>query len=279
MKYNIVVATHHKTGTVWMSTVFKAIANDIGAAFVDFRSQQGQLAEALKEPFILFNYDSDFGEHSAILDRADVRILHLIRDPRDVLISAMHYHKKSNETWLHEPVPGYDNVTYQRQLNALSTPFDQYVFEMENSTESTLRDMVNWRYGRANCFEARYEDLRLDTQMDHWSQITAFLGFEEAERQVCWQRFWQNSLFGNPVRFAHKHVRSGDVAQWKREFTPELAEAFVERFPTVLQMLEYETGNRWISHLPESAEGRLASALKRLVGKRWEQFKVLNASF
>ena len=30
MKYNVVVATHHKTGTVWMDGVFKAIARDLG---------------------------------------------------------------------------------------------------------------------------------------------------------------------------------------------------------------------------------------------------------
>ena len=207
-------------------------------------------------------------EPRPLQSRDDVRILHLIRDPRDVLISAMHYHKKSNETWLHEPVPGYDDITYQRRLNALATPFEQYVFEMENSTESTLRDMLEWQYGRANCFEARYEDLRRDTEMDHWSKIIGFLGFDVAERQVCRQRFWQNSLFGNVVRFAHKHVRSGDVAQWKHEFTPELATAFLERFPTALQSLNYERDDRWVLNLPETGVGGLTSVLKRLVGKR-----------
>jgi len=278
VKYNIVVATHHKTGTVWMSTVFKAIAHDVGAEYVDFVSQHGQLTEALRAPFVLFNYDSDFRAHSDILSRDDVRILHLIRDPRDVLISAMHYHKKSNETWLHESVPGYDDITYQRRLNALATRFEQFVFEMENSTDSTLRDMVEWQYGRANCFEARYEDLRLDTQMDYWSRIMAFLGFDEAEQQICRQRFWQNSLFGNLVGFGHKHIRSGNVAQWKREFTPELATAFLERFPDVLQSLEYETDNRWVLDLQETEGAGLTSGLKRLVGRRLERFKVLSRS-
>jgi hypothetical protein len=267
MKYNIVVATHHKTGTVWMSTVFRAIANDVGAEYVNFRTQHEQLAEVLKTPFVLFNHDSDFQEHAHLLNRDDVRILHLIRDPRDVLISAMHYHKKSNETWLHEPVPGYDNVTYQRRLNALATRYEQYVFEMENSTDSTLRDMLAWQYGRTNCFEVRYEELRQDTQMAYWSQIVSFLGFDEAEQKICRERFWQNSLFGKLLRFGHKHIRSGDVAQWKREFTPELAHAFLERFPSALRSLAYEPDDKWASDLPEMGAGGLTSALKRLVGK------------
>ena len=180
MKHNIVVATHHKTGTVWMSTVFKAIANDIDAEYVDFWSRDGQVADALKAPFILFNYHSDFRGHSDILSREDVRILHLIRDPRDVLISAMHYHKKSNETWLHEPVPGYDDVTYQRRLNALATRFEQYVFEMEHSTAGTLRGVMGWQYGRANCFEARYEALRQDSDLAYWTRIAASGWYSDA---------------------------------------------------------------------------------------------------
>ncbi len=280
MKYNIVVATHHKTGTVWMDGVFKTIASDIGARYVDFRLQYDELTQALRSPFVLFNYDSNFRDHADLLDRDDVRIMHLIRDPRDVLISAMHYHKKSAESWLHEPVPGYDGVTYQRQLKSLPTKFEQYVFEMEHSTAGTLRDMSRWQYDRANCFEARYEDLRQDASLTYWTEIAAFLGFDEAESNACGQRFWQNSLFGGLPRLGNKHVRSGAVAQWKREFTPELAYAFLERFPNALQQLGYETDNRWVLGLnsggAEAAE--LASLLKRLVGDRLESFKELGRS-
>jgi hypothetical protein len=280
MKYNIVVATHHKTGTVWMDGVFKAIASDIGARYVDFRLQYDELTEALRSPFVLFNCDSNFRDCGYLLDRDDVRVLHLIRDPRDVLISGMHYHKKSTESWLHEPVPGYDNVTYQRRLKSLPTKFEQYVFEMEHSTAGTLRDMSHWQYGRINCFEARYEDLRRDTSLAYWAKIAAFLGFDEAENDFCGRRFWQNSLFGGLPRLGNKHVRSGDVAQWKRGFTPELAYAFLERFPNALQHLGYEPDNQWVLGLHgtgvEVAE--LATLLKRLVSNRLESFKELRRS-
>ena len=264
MKYNVVVATHHKTGTVWMDGVFKAIARDVGARYVDFRSQHRNLGEALGTPFILLNYDSNFREHAHVLQRDDVRILHLVRDPRDVLISAMHYHKKSAESWLHEPIPGYDNLTYQRSLRALPTRFDQYLFEMEHSTAGTLCDMLSWQYGQANCFEARYENLRQDLQLTYWRRISAFLGFDEYEQEVACRRFWQNSLFGGLSRLGNKHVRSGKVAQWKREFTRELAQAFLKKFPGALQSLGYETNNSWVSQLRwGSSPGRFVE-MKRL---------------
>ena len=128
-----------------MDGVFKALAGDLGARYINFRAEYKELKGLLSSPFVLFCYDSDLGEHKHLLDRENVRVLHLIRDPRDVVISAMHYHKASRETWLHEPIPGYDNLTYQRALRSLPTRFAQYVFEMDNSSASTLRDMASCR--------------------------------------------------------------------------------------------------------------------------------------
>jgi hypothetical protein len=249
VKHNVVIATHHKTGTVWMSTVFKSIARELGANYVDFWSHYGRLERSLKPPFILLNHDSTFLQHADVLRRPDVRILHLVRDPRDVLISAMHYHKTSDEPWLHEKVPGNDNAPYQQRLNALPTPFEQYVFELENSTGSTIEAMLDWQYGRTNCLEVRYEDLWRDRSLELWSRIVEFLGFDERERRLSRACFWQHSLFGEAGSANRRHARSGEAAQWKREFTPELAEVFLNRFPDVLQVLGYETDDRWIEQL------------------------------
>lgn len=270
MRYNVVVATHHKTGTVWMDGVFKAIAGDLGVQYINFREDGRRLQERLHRPFILFCYDSDFGDHAAVLDRKDVRTVHLIRDPRDVVISAMHYHKAARESWLHEPIPGYDNLTYQRALQQRPTRFAQYIFEMENSSASTLRDMAAWRYDRANCFEARYEDLRQDSSFASWRRITRFLGFDAAEQALADRRFWQNSLFGGLSRLGNRHVRSGAVAQWRREFTPALAGAFIERFPGLLQMLGYEANDAWIRDLKWHDEPGLLAGLRQLALAHWE---------
>ncbi len=270
MKYNLVVATHHKTGTVWMDGVFKAIAGDLGARYMDFRPEHGHQTDLDRGPFILFSYDSDFGNFASLLDREDVKILHLIRDPRDVVISAMHYHKASRESWLHEPIPGYDNLTYQRALQNLPTKFEQYLFEMDNSSASTLRDMERWRYGRANCFEARYEDLRRDEELVTWQRIMTFLGLDAEEQALGSRRFWQNSLFGGLSRLGNKHVRSGAIAQWRREFTPELADAFLKRFPNALQTLGYETNDAWVHELQQPAAPSMFSALRGLAAHHWE---------
>jgi hypothetical protein len=256
VKQNIVVATHHKTGTVWMSTVFRAIARRLDLNYVDFWSHYGRLDRVLKTPFILLNHNSIFSQHASELRREDVRILHLIRDPRDVLISAMHYHKKADEPWLLEKVSGSREAPYQQRLNSLTTLHEQYLFELENATSSTIEGMLDWNYDRPNCLEVRYEDLWADRSLSLWSDIASFLGFEGAEQEVCRQCFWEHSLFGKAARVNRRHARSGEVAQWKREFTPELARAFLYRFPDALQTLGYENGDHWIESLTTSSRSQ-----------------------
>ena len=118
----------------------------MGAGYIDFWSHYGRLDPLLKKPFILFNYNSTFRQHSNILARENVRILHLIRDPRDVLISAMHLHKTQG------PRPGCTKrcpaaTTYlpAEGSNSFATPFEQYLFELENASSSTIEDMLDWR--------------------------------------------------------------------------------------------------------------------------------------
>ena len=270
MRYNVVVATHNKTGTVWMDGVFKAIAADLGARYINYRTEPERLRDLAHGPFVLFCHDSDFGDNAPVLDREDVRIIHLIRDPRDVVISAMHYHKASRESWLHEPIPGYDDLTYQRALQQMPSRSAQSIFEMENSSASTLRDMAGWRYDRANCFEARYEELRQDSTLVYWRRIMGFLGFDAAAAAIGSRRFWQNSLFGGLSRLGNRHVRSGAVAQWRREFTPDLGNAFLKRFPGLLQALGYETGDAWVRELKWADQPGLLTGLRQLALDHWE---------
>ncbi len=95
-QYKILVGTFHKSGTVLMQSIWAQACRSMGIAI-------WMMNRHSKPPNpnwqVAFHYDSEFG---------DLPLQHLhrglivIRDPRDLLISGMHYHRKSQELWLHQ---------------------------------------------------------------------------------------------------------------------------------------------------------------------------------
>ena len=123
-------------------------------------------------------------------------------------------------------------------------------------------------------------DLRQDDEVVYWRRIMTFLGLDAAQQEKGARRFWQNSLFGGLPRLGNRHVRSGAVAQWRREFTPALANAFLQRFPGLLQSLGYETNDGWVRDLddgPMTGMGML-SEFRQFAARPLETFAGLARS-
>ena len=124
--------------------------------------------------------------------------------------------------------------------------------------------------------------MRQDSQLRYWRGLSAFLGFDEREQAIASRCFWRNSLFGGLSRVGNRHVRSGDVSQWKREFTPELGRAFLLRFPGVLQSMGYEVNDAWLSDLQHLNSPRLFAEFKELALReplRWRDSGMIARRF
>ena len=99
----ICIGTHHKTGTIWMRKVFRAIANEQGIPFMQCYRAKRLVDLAETGPHIVVNWSSSLPQQ--LLDMPEARFLHIIRDPRDVLLSGMRYHRIAplgNEKFLRE---------------------------------------------------------------------------------------------------------------------------------------------------------------------------------
>jgi hypothetical protein len=178
------------------------------------------------------------------------RGLHVIRDPRDIAISAMRYHRDSAERWLHVPREEFGGQTYQQKLNSLS-PDDQFAFELAHQTQATVRQLLAWRYGQQEYFEARYEDLMDDRSGLLFGRILRHLGFDTFAASLGMTVFVRKSIAGKAVPAMHPHIRSGEKAQWKKAYRRWHGERFVETLGDCLIVLGYEKDNSWVDRLPE----------------------------
>jgi hypothetical protein len=244
-----VIATHHKTGSVWMSSIFRRIGQVLGVRYADVKWWIGFDSQSHVVPSILFNDHSSFQKCSWLLEHPQSRILHVIRDPRDVLLSAMSYHRKATEPWLHTPKKIFDRMTYQEKLNSLPDDNARYLFEMHNSAGQTIKDMKNWAYGNPNTIECKYEELIEDSDLIIFTNILFHLGFNDENIGICQTVIRNNSIFGKVNKQRKSHIRAGHSKQWREKFSVGMAEEFVSLFGSALVELGYEDDNSWVDEL------------------------------
>ncbi|HTT98889.1 MAG TPA: sulfotransferase domain-containing protein [Rhizomicrobium sp.] len=249
-----VVATHHKAGTVWMNATFRAIAEGLDIRFLSAMAF-ALLAEPERKPPLILTASHGNERHPGLFDREDVRIFHLIRDPRDLLISGMRYHRDAGEQWLLRAEQKFEGRTYREMLAACATERERYAFEMRNALTTTVAELSGWKYDRPNSLECRFEDLIRDTDRKMFSAIARHLGFSKEELPVCRRTFWRNAIFGGKAKRKADgklaHVRSGEPEQWRAVFDRRLGEAFLAQFGDVLINLGYEKSDAWLESLPE----------------------------
>ncbi|HSI56674.1 MAG TPA: sulfotransferase domain-containing protein [Ideonella sp.] len=239
----MVFCTHHKTGTVWMLGIIRALRRKFS-----FQVVKAEQADVTEETDIFFQNHSQINMEvlRETFPGRKIRAVHIIRDPRDVLISGCFYHVKTTERWANVPQPRYNGLTYREAIGAQPTDHDKLVFEMDGAARSGIRDMVGWHYGDPDVFEARYEELIGDKEFEVFRPMMQFFGFEGKELKRVLRIVERKSLFGGAsAKPGSVHVRSGESRQWPKIFTPELKQEFKNRFPDELQRLGYEKDDNW----------------------------------
>lgn len=233
---SILVGTHHRSGTMWLSSIFNGICEEFGLKFYS-----GEQEKMPKDFDVFFQHHSRFDPGQL---QVEYRGLHMMRDPRDRIVSGCFYHQKSEEEWLHTRRDEFGGLTYQEKINSYESLDDQIMFEMENSGLYDIREMLDWNYKNPAFFEVKYEDLISDENLILFQRIFAFLGFPSKAIPQILSISYDNSLFSGSLRNSI-HIRSGETRQWEKYFNPGHKARFLEIFGDALIRLGYESNDDW----------------------------------
>jgi hypothetical protein len=214
----IVHGTHHKTGTRWTLGILAEMADRFG-----WRCQDGE------QDLLRWDTEVFLQNHSRIdlsLFSQDVRGTHVIRDPRDVVLSGYHFHLRSSEAWLHQPRREFGGRTYQQHLRALS-PRDGLVAEMRRCADDSVGDMLRWNYSDPRILELKYETL-MSRPEETFRAMFRHYGLSDEQTAIALEIALEHTIPTSRRGIASDHIRSGRIEQWREAYDADLIAAYTE---------------------------------------------------
>ncbi len=243
---------HHKAGSSWFCAILESIARATGLRYA-----------CVSNPpwfdFDLASFVARRGVQILAYTNADMRYVdqlpahrgfHVIRDPRDMSVSAYFSHLSSHTEEYWPELPAH------RALLAALRPPDGLLLDMEFTR--TLRTdgfelrpfdaMASWDYTRAGIAEVTFEELvadpiggvtRLLTELDLPAPADVIAAAARAHTfEVLSGGRWPGE------EDPGSHYRRGLPGDWRRHFRQQHKEFFLASYPDLLRQLGYEL-NGW----------------------------------
>ncbi len=273
---------HHRCASSWSNDILRGIARAAGwnhRVVHDERDFGHDLqAFCVRESTDILTFSNARTEY---LGRLPACLgMHLVRDPRDVLVSSYFAHRNSHPTgrW-----PELED--HRLELQSLSLE-EGLILELD-CRESQFNDMAEWDYGRNNVLEYRFVTM-VHCAPDHFTHVIRQWGrlgtgdkpslertrraynlavsqlarlsahpalppwrasrvSQELVAAVVERNSFTRKSGGRPRGDAddRHHYRSGTAGSWRDYFFPELRRRFKRRYGGLLIKLGYERTNDW----------------------------------
>lgn len=270
---------HHKCASTWIHSIVDWVCADAGwklAYLYDEKPFGSDLQGYVEREGIDFvSYVNANARH---VNLREFRGFHVVRDPRDLIVSAYFSHKNSHPTSDWPELPAH-----REKLNRISK--EEGLFEEMEFNREVLEEMYDWNYAQDNVLELRQEELTPDPYRG-FLNVFGFLGvldednfakkrqlpylFRAAnniwwrQNKLPWRRAFEkfpaerllgivhNNRFSNYAGGRKKgesdeksHYRKGEAGDWVNHFTPEHVEHFKRTYGDLVQKLGYEKSADW----------------------------------
>lgn len=239
----IIHRCYHKVGTVWFGRILRHIAAEFGLQFAS--TIRGETIKAYEARVIRPDILLDLGSHINLEKLPLYRGSHMVRDPRDLIVSAYFYHKWTNEKWANVPKAEYDGATYKEHLNRL--PKDEGILLEIHKSKYWVQHMAEWSFSDPCIMELRYEDLLLDEDA-YFPALFKHYGLSDRATDKC-VRIAKLYSFENFKRKQKKgaisHLRSGRAQEWQDHFNADHVSLFKSMHPGVVPKLGYAPNDNW----------------------------------
>ncbi len=273
---------HHKCATMSLNTLSGAVCRRIGKNFNSvynedqFNRNLAQYCQENNVDFLAygnadFNFVRDLPYHKAF---------HIIRDPRDIVVSAYYSHRYSHPTsaW-----PELEE--HRKKLQKLST--HEGISEEIRFRQRSFEHMYNWDYQQENILEIRFEDLATNSY-DTILRAFTHIGLVDASDYRFFKRFgsllreiraafsattnillphfipnpripsaelltldWRNRFEAKSqgrkqgAEDIANHYRKGKAGDWKTYMKSDHKALFKELYPQLVPKLGYAESDNW----------------------------------
>ncbi len=249
MKISRIHCSYHKCMTVYFKKVFAnmQILNPsvFRKGYWHFNSHLEEFYASLDDYKIC-----SINNHYLDLDRlGEYRITRFIRDPRDLVVSGYHYHKRGSEAWCNIPDPTEQDLlvvngviphgispgmTYAEYLNSIDEVAGM-IAELE-FRKRHFESMLRWPDNDKKILLLKYEHI-LNHEADAFRRIFDFYELTLLEKLCGKWLAKHNSLEKKAGKMAH--IRKGTVGQWRSALPSAVEHEFLMQYPDLLEKYGY----------------------------------------
>lgn len=212
---------HHKAATTWMLRVINAICLETGLRHEHFHSVKMfdfDLSETIKDHKLdFFSYtNAEFKQVKPLLDK--IRGYHLIRDPRDVVVSAYfsHLYSHSTRVWPELSEHRQELQSLSKEDGLLLTIESIDSIQLDGANLNALKSLSDWDYSCPNILTIRFEDLIVNPY-NLILDIVDFLGILDDSKDVSYLNTFSmtknlarrliNQLIGSAISFSNEESK------------------------------------------------------------------------